>query len=154
MAYVEPTVADVKALWPVIANVEDATISFWLTQAHASVDQSWIESDYVPALAAVAVHKMIERGVAGLKASAVSGLAAAGVTNFKSGTFSASFSDAAAAQAAEGGWGSTAAGREYLRLLRASKGGARVTAAGVVPCCDGFNGFAGPLGNPAALFGC
>jgi hypothetical protein len=145
MVYIEPTPSDLKARCPAFAGVDDATIAYWLTDAHRFVDQSWMEQDYGPALIARAAHDMVEAKVAGIAQDEVEELAGSGLTQFKSGSFSASFSEAAAAQAAEGGLGSTKYGREYLELLRRNKGGLGVTGPGCVPAPCGFNGYAGPL---------
>ena len=133
MAYVEPTAADLRARWPAFAAVDDATIDYWLTDAHRFVDQSWSEQDYGPALIAVAAHNMSRAGVAGIAGGDVASIAASGVTSFKSGTFSAQVSDKVAEKAASDDWDSTRYGAEYLILLRRNKAGARVTAPGHVP---------------------
>lgn len=138
MAYVEPTAADLKARYPAFAAVDDATIDYWLTDAHRFVDQSWTESDYGPALIAVAAHNMVRAGVPGIAGGDTSGFAAAGVTSFKSGTFSAEISEKVVEQAAAGGWGGTSYGQEYLALLRRNRPGVGVTAPGVPVCGCGY----------------
>lgn len=146
MAYIEPTPADLKARYAAFAAVEDATIAYWLTDAHRFVDQSWpIFDDYGPALIAAAAHNMARANVTGIAGGDVSGFAAAGVTSFKSGTFSAQFSETAVGKAVDGGWGSTIYGDEYLALLRRNKGGPRVTGPGVATCCGGYRD--SPLGS-------
>jgi hypothetical protein len=145
MPYTEPTAADLKARYPAFAAVDDATIDYWLTDAHRYVDQTWTEGDYAPALIAAAAHNMTRAGVVGIVGSDVSGFAAAGVTSFKSGTFQAQFSEEAIKAQVAGGWESTTYGQEYLALLRRNVSSMGVTAPGVVPCGYGFNGYAGPL---------
>jgi hypothetical protein len=146
VTYVDPTASDLKARYPAFAGVDDATIGYWLTDAHRFVDTSWpIEDDYGPALIARAAHEMVEAKVSGIAQDEVEELAGFGLTQFKSGSFSASFSEAAAAQATEGGLASTKYGREYLALLRRNKGGPGTTGPGCVPAPCGFNGYAGPL---------
>ena len=145
MAYIDPTAADLKMRKPEFAAVDDAVITYWLTDAHRFVDQSWAEGDYAPGLIAAAAHNMAKAPVAGIAGSDVAGFAAAGVTRFKSGTFDAQFSDEAVKVAVAGGWESTTYGQEYLALLRRNVSTFGVTASGVAPCGYGFNGFAGPL---------
>lgn len=147
MAYIKPTPADLKMRWPAFAAVDEDTIQYWLTDAERYADESWpIEADYAPSLIDVAAHNMARKKVAGIAGGEVAAVAATGVTAFKSGTFSASFSEASAAQAAAGGWASTEYGQSYLEALGRNKGGPRTSGPGVVPGCGyGFNGFAGSL---------
>lgn len=142
MSYVKPAPANLKARYPAFAAVLDATVQYWLTDAERGVDTSWLETDYAVALMALAADSMVKNEVAGIAGGAVSGLANSGLTGFKSGTFSASFSEAAATQAAEGGLEATRYGREYLALLQKSKGGVRVTLAGCVPTCESLPPYA------------
>jgi len=138
MAYIEPTYVDLRARYAAFAAVDDATITYWLTDAHRMVDTSWMEEDYPVALIAYAAYRMTEEGVAGLAGSEISDIAASGVTSFKSGTFSASFSDAAASQAAAGGYQANRYGREYWALLLKNRGGPRVTGHAPGPCGCGY----------------
>jgi len=133
MAYIEPTAADLKARYPAFAAVDDATIEYWLTDAHRYVDQTWMEMDYGPALIAVAAHNMVKAGAVGVGGGDIGGMAASGVTSFRSGAFQAEFSDKAVEKAIGDDWDSTTYGAEYLRLLRRNKMGMGVTAPGRVP---------------------
>lgn len=133
MPYAPPTPADLKARYPAFADVLDATVQIWLTDAERFVDETWLEDDYQPAIMSHAAHQMALLGI-----GTTTGAAAipAGVTRFKSGTMDITVSDAAADAAAAGDFGSTPYGREYARLLRRSHSGPRVVAAGVrPPCC-------------------
>ncbi len=145
MAYTLPTPADLKMRYPAFAAVADPTIQYWLTDAERFVTTSWSEIDYAPGLIAAAAHNMAKAPVAGIAGSQVSGFAAAGVTHFRSGSFQAQFSEEAVKAQVAGGWASTEYGQEYYMLLRRNVMSMGVTAPGCVPCCDGFNGFAGPL---------
>lgn len=133
MSYDLPTPADLIRRYPAFAAVDPDTIIYWLTDAQRFVDQSWpIESDYAPAIIAAAAHNMMDAGVAGISGSDMPGMLAAGVTQFKSGTFTAQFSDEAVKAALADGFASSKPGQEYLRLLRRNKGGPSVTAPGYV----------------------
>lgn len=138
MAYTEPTPADLQARYSAFAAVADATINYWLTDAHRFVDQSWFEEDYAPALIAAAAHNMARARVSGLAEDLVGSIASTGATSFKSGTFSATFSESAAAQASAGGWGSTPYGMEYLDALYRNKSGFGTTSPGSVCCGGGY----------------
>ncbi|WP_165799461.1 DUF4054 domain-containing protein [Sphingomonas oleivorans] len=129
MAYAKPLPADLRLRYPAFAAVEEATIQYWLTDAERFVDESWAERDYAPALIARAAHGMAEGGLEAGGASIP-----AGVSRFRSGAMDLSFADAAAAQAAAGGYKATRYGRDFLALLARNKGGARMTGGGAMPC--------------------
>lgn len=135
MPYTKPTPAHLAMRYPAFAAVDEAVRQYWLTDAERFVDESWREADYAPALMARAAHSMVRASVTGIAGGAVDGLAASGVTSFKSGTFSASFSESAASLSAAGGLGSSEYGRDYLEMLYRNKGGGGVTAPGVVVGC-------------------
>lgn len=122
MAYVAPAPADLKLRYDAFATVDDTKIQFWLTDALRFVDTSWDEADYAPAIMAAAAHHMARQGIG----SGVGAQMPAGMTNFRSGDFSVSMSEAAAAQGAAGGWASTSYGIEFRGLLRRNKGGPRL----------------------------
>jgi hypothetical protein len=144
-ASTDPNVAALKMRYPAFAVVDDATIAYWLTDAAGYVGSSWSDADRNPGLMAAAAHFMKRAGVPGIAGGDVAGFAAAGVTHFRSGSFQAQFSDEAVKAQVAGGWASTSYGQEYLLLLRRNVMSMGVTAPGVVPCCDGYNGFAGQL---------
>ena len=117
MAYTAPTPAALKARYPAFAAVLDATVQYWLTDAERFVDQTWREGDYAVALMACAAHHMAMGNIG------AAGAIPAGVTNFKSGTFSATLSDKAASAT---GFDATVYGREYRALQRRNFGGPRI----------------------------
>ena len=131
MAYVVPTAADLKLRYPAFTAVDDAVVTYWITDAQRSVDESWSETDYGPALLALAAHNL---SLAGLGAdSATLAALPAGVTRVKSGSFEAAFTDAAANARATGSFDATRYGQEYLVMLRRNRGGPRVMATGIAP---------------------
>lgn len=134
MAFIEPTIADLRARYPAFAAVADATITYWLTDSARYVDTSWSESDYGPGKVAHAAYEMAQKGVAGLAGGDIVGMAAAGVTDFQSGTFRARFSDEAVKKALAGGYQSNQYGQDYYDLLQRNKGGPIASAPGSVPC--------------------
>lgn len=131
MAYTVPTADELQTRYPAFADVADVTVDYWIDDAQRFVDESWTESDYAPALMALAAHNMSLAGM-GTEATTVSSLPA-GVTRFKSGSFEANFTDDAANARMAGSFGATRYGQEYLLLLRRNKGGPRVQATGAVP---------------------
>lgn len=116
MAYSAPTPANLKTRYPAFAAVADGTVQAWLDDAATFADDGWPDADRATAVMAYAAHRMAELG---LVASAIP----AGVTSFKSGTFSATVSDAVAGLT---GLKSTAYGREFIALRRRNFAGPRL----------------------------
>lgn len=114
--------ATLRIRYPAFAAVPDDAIAYWLTDAARIVTDDWGE-DQEPGTLALAAHSM---------ATTPGGLASgnsqipAGVTSFRSGSTSVTFSDAAAAQSAQGGYGSTIYGKEFAVMLRRNVGGPRL----------------------------
>lgn len=131
MAYVPPTPAGLKALFPAFAAVDDTTVQLFLDVAARSVDETWTEGDFTYARMLLAAHLMASNGIG--VSSELSGLPE-GVTNVRSGSFSMSISDAAASASVASGYGSTRYGREFAKLQKVNKGGPSVTGGGVVAC--------------------
>ena len=132
------TAADLKALLPAFAAVDDATIDAWLTRAARVVDASWAEDDQAHAQILLAAHYMTLNG---LGAGAEAELGAAGALGFKSmrsGALSLERGDASADKSM-GEFGLTAYGRQFYPLLRANRGGARVTGSGCAPIGCGLD---------------
>lgn len=108
-----------KLRYPAFATVPDETIAYWLVDAARIVSAHWGE-DQEPATLALAAHNMAT--TPGVLSSGSSSIPA-GVTRFRSGSTDISFSDSAAAQSAEGGYKSSAYGREFAIMLRRNVGG-------------------------------
>lgn len=115
MAYTAPTPANLKARYPAFASVADATVTYWLDEA-AEDCANWADALRARGEMALAAHRMAEQGI-------VTGAVPAGVTAFKSGTFSASVSDGVAART---GYDATIYGREFKQLARNLFGGPRL----------------------------
>ena len=131
MAYTVPTADDLQIRYTPFAAVADATVDYWITDAQRFVTTDWTETDYAPALMALAAHNMTLAGL-GTSAAATAGIPA-GVKSFKSGQFSAEFTEQQANASASGSLESTRYGQEYLALLRRNRAGPRVTPTGAVP---------------------
>lgn len=115
MVYSAPTASDLKARYPAFAAVSEETIETWLDEA-ATEAASFAEGTRARAEMAYAAHRMAELGLG-------AGSIAAGVTSFRSGSFSATLSDTAAGRT---GFSSTVYGREYLSLMRRNFAGPRL----------------------------
>lgn len=157
MAYATPTTTDFRMRYPAFADATatpDATVTWWLNYVNGKdVDQSWGSANGPEGHMAAAAGRMLRAGVK-VAGSDMAGFAASGVTTFRSGSFQASFSEDAVKLAVSADWQTSSYGADYLAALYKEKGGTRVTLPGTACGNEGFNGFAGPLGYPAALFPC
>ena len=126
----KPTPADAKLRYPDLATVDNTVWQYWLTDAERNVDQSW-GADYQPGLISLAAHRLTK---AGAGPSAAIGDIPAGLTSFRSGNMSLSFSDSAASQSAAGGYDTTKYGQEWAEMARKRSAGGFTTGGGVVAC--------------------
>lgn len=133
------TPADVRATLPAFAAVGDAVIQTWLDRAARVVDGSWAEADQVHAQILLAAHLMTLNGVGTGAEAEMAASGALGFKSMRSGSLSLDRGDAGAGDAAMGEYGSTAYGRQFYPLLRANRGGPRVTASGCAPVCCGLD---------------
>jgi hypothetical protein len=101
---------------PMFAAIDDGVVSYWLAEAASVVGSSWPADAVLPAKALYAAHMM---QASGLLASAIP----AGVTSFKSGTFSATVSDSLASLT---GLDATPHGREFAVMRRRYFAGPRL----------------------------
>jgi hypothetical protein len=132
--YVEPTPANLIALYPEFSEVSPITMQANLDKAARSVDESWLEGDFGAGRMALAAHFM---ALSGLGTSPDAQAIKAGIGGFKSmrsGSLSLERSDRAANASA---FDSTSYGQEFRRLLRVNKGGPRVTGTAVASGADG-----------------
>ncbi len=112
----EPRIAELRAMFPAFETVPDATIALWLRKADLAVGDSWPDIDRNDGRVLWAAHNMASLGLG-------KGTAPAGVTSFKSGTFSVTMSDKAASAT---GYSSTIYGRQYLAMCARIFGGVRL----------------------------
>lgn len=132
------TPTDLKATLPAFAAVDDATVQRWLDRAARVVDASWAAEDQQHAQILLAAHYMTLQG---LGAGAEAEMAASGALGFKSmrsGSLSLDRGDGAADKIM-GEFGLTAYGRQFYPLLRANRGGPRVTASVATPLDCGLD---------------
>lgn len=104
-----------RARYPVFASTPSSTVKLWLDEGVAET-VTWPETAQPRAAMVYAAHKLAESGQG-------SGAIPAGVTAFRSGTFSTSVSDSLAGKT---GFHATIYGREYLELMRRYFGGPRL----------------------------
>lgn len=140
MPHTPPTVCDLQTDFPAFADVDDAVITRWLGRAAAVVDESWTETDFAFARELLACHLMALNGIG---AKTAGDKIPAGAVSFKSGSFSASFSEQVVAANARGDYSSTIYGRQFLPILHRNKAGPRTTG-GCAPYPVGYG-----MGYPA-----
>lgn len=131
MAYTKPTPAELIARYPAFTDVASDVRQYWLTDAERFVDESWTETDYAPALMAMAAHNMTLAGL-GSDAAATADIPS-GISKLKSGSLDVTFTESAANARAAGSLDATRYGAEYKLLLKRNKGGPRVTETGTLP---------------------
>ena len=115
MAYVEPTAASIKNLFPEFAQVADSVITAAITTAKLYVDRRWSETTYTFALSLRTAHQMTLQGL-GTK-SRLDALNIDGVSSFSIDDLSVSISDTAVEAKLGQDEGATKYGRQ-LRELR------------------------------------
>jgi hypothetical protein len=119
MPYVAPTPAQFKARFPEFEAVADAVIAFALEEAGISVDDSWIERDYVIAIYYLTAHILASSGK--LSGDAAGAAVQGPVTSESLGDASVSYADKSKVVGAEGlaaELASTTYGQRYLGLRR------------------------------------
>lgn len=116
MAYTTPDAAALKLRFPAFAAVPDETVQYWIDDAERLVGDNWPGDDRAIGVITLAAHNMASLGLG-------KGTAPAGVTSFKSGTFSVTMSDKAASAT---GYSSTIYGRQYLAMCQRIFGGVRL----------------------------
>lgn len=62
MPYETPTATAFKARYTEFDPVSDARVDVFISEALSSVDNSWVETDYQPAIMALTAHKLVLEG--------------------------------------------------------------------------------------------
>lgn len=62
MPYETPTVELFKARYPEFDPVSNARVGVFIGEALSSVDKTWVETDYQPAIMALTAHKLVLEG--------------------------------------------------------------------------------------------
>lgn len=121
MPYTTPTLEQFRTKFPTFAGVADATITAAIDEASASVDESWIEADYQPAILYLAAHILTLDGALYSDLGSIGGVIGAGlVSEAKVGDAQVKLSGGASGGSGAGGGGlaSTPYGLRYRDLLR------------------------------------
>lgn len=120
MAYVIPTVETFMARFPIFSDKDETVVGMIIAEAAGKVDNTWIESDYQPAILYLAAHMLAtdnsdEGGQVQIGESDT-------ILSESFGGMSVSYGKASAggasASAMEAEYSKTSYGRRYLGLLR------------------------------------
>lgn len=122
MPYTVPTTEQFRTKFPTFAGVADATINAAIQEASASVDLSWIEADYQPAILYLAAHILTVDGSLYGNIGSIGGVIGAGlVSEAKVGDVQVKLGAAGGGAGGGGyssGYASTPYGLRYRDLLK------------------------------------
>jgi hypothetical protein len=121
MAYTAPTTDDFTARFPQFEDTDSDQIQAVLDEAINSVDTSWREVDYAPAILYLTAHLLTVENSSGAGGGSSSGIIAS--ESFGGMSISYDNSRSADDQAANSQYGSTSYGRSFYRLLKLNKTG-------------------------------
>lgn len=122
MAYTPPTRADFRARFPIFNDVEDAIVDACLAEATATVDESWREADYAPAILYLTAH-LVATDNSGEEEAVEIGSGGGAIASESFGGMSISYDSGSTANdaASKSQWGSTEYGRRFYNMLKRNK---------------------------------
>jgi hypothetical protein len=126
MPYTVPTRADFTSRFPVFADSDSALIDRLLAEASASVDESWVEGDYQPAILYLTAHLLATDNSGEGDAVNIGGAGGGVLTSESFGGMSASYATPSFAEgslSSNDQYGTTEYGRRFLALLKRNVGG-------------------------------
>lgn len=123
MAYVKPTPADLKAMFPEFATVSDDIVQIYLDLANRFVDETWLEGDFANAIMFLAAHFLAIMGY-GKSADTYSNLSI--FQTIRSGSLTLTRFDKSQQTDDFMNFNATRYGKMYRMLLKMNKGGPRI----------------------------
>lgn len=124
MAYTAPTREEFLARFPIFADKDEAVVDACLLEATNTVDTSWREVDYAPAIMYLAAHLLaVDNSAEGESVSVGGGGGAIASESFGGMSISYDGGGAAADAAAKSQWGSTEYGRRFYAMVKRNKPG-------------------------------
>lgn len=123
MPYTLPTAAQFKARFPAFADdYQDSYVDLVLLEASASVDQSWVEADYQPAIMYLAAHLIATDASGASSEGGEIDEGGEGIASESFGPLSVSyFREGSSASKSTSGYEATEYGRRFLALLKRNK---------------------------------
>lgn len=149
MAYNAPTAADLKAKYPAFANVPDATVALYITDAGRLVDASWTDGDYATGIMLYAAHLMTLSGLGAGAEAQVNAQGLAGFKSIRSGSLSLERGSTSGADGVPSEFAGSQYGAQFFALLKRNKPAVAVANGGAPSLSEGY-GY--PLGSPARFF--
>jgi hypothetical protein len=126
MPYTAPTVDQFQKRFPVFGDADTDLIQTLITEASASVDTSWVETDYQPAIMYLAAHLLATDNSGEDDTPTIGGAGGGQLTSESFGGISASYAAQSFAEgslSADDQYGTTEYGRRFLALLQRNRGG-------------------------------
>lgn len=133
----EPVTPDLfKQIKPVFAGIDDAVIQYYLDTAALSVGSLWPDNMYQAGIISLTCHLMTLQGLGTSEEAqtATSG----GMVRLKSASVDVQVSQAAADAIVKGGYGATACGREFERLMGMIHAGPITVGGSCQPCASPY----------------
>lgn len=121
--YVDPTPANLAALYPEFGSVSPVQLQYYLDRAAVSVDTSWSEGDFAHARMVLAAHLLT---LGGIGDSAEAATVREGSGEFRSMGIGPLRLERFDKGSGKSTYATTRYGREFRDLLRRNKGGPRV----------------------------
>jgi hypothetical protein len=125
MPYTTPTVAQFIERFPNLSESDESLIQVLLDEAARTIDKSYEEHDYQPAILYLAAHLMATDNSAEGEDVELGGTTG-GIASESFGGMSISYANggsAAGSLAASASYGSTVFGRRFLEIVRRNRGG-------------------------------
>lgn len=117
MAFDPPTPAQFKTRFPIFGDTDDERVQIFLTEAARTVDETWIEEDFQPAIMYLAAHLLATDNSDEGSTVQLGGAKGALSSESFSG-MSRSYDTAKVSAAANSTYGSTEYGRRFYTLLQ------------------------------------
>jgi hypothetical protein len=125
MPYTVPTVDQFQTRFPIFADADTELVQMILDEAAGSVDKSWIERDYQPAIMYLAAHLLATDNSEEGDSVNIGGANAGAIASETFGAISVSYQNSASNVAGSSSltdlYGGTVYGRRFLALLRRNK---------------------------------
>lgn len=120
MPYVTPTFEDFTSRFPIFADADEEVVSRLLEEAARTIDTSWIEDDYQPAILYLTAHLLATDNSEEGASVSVGAAGAGSITSESFGGMSISYSqgNTSGSLSSSEQYGSTEYGRRFLSLLK------------------------------------
>lgn len=125
MPYETPTSTQFYERFPSLADTEESLVNTLLAEAARTIDKTYEEGDYQPAILYLAAHLVATDNSAEGEVTEIGGIGGA-IASESFGGMSVSYANGGATKgslSASSSYGSTVFGRRFLEIVRRNKGG-------------------------------